>query len=268
MTIRTVIVDDEALARRRVARMLEAHDDIEVVAECAGGRDAVKTILDESPDLVFLDVQMPDLDGFEVVRELDQRALPAIVFVTAYDQYALRAFDACAVDYVMKPFDAERFSKAVDRALRWVGSPDRSGSDERLKRLLAEVLRNGGERGAGTTDASAGPARLDRFLVRRGKKTHFVRASEVDFIESDGNYLRLHVGPQNHLVRGTLNECAGRLDPKLFVRIHRRYVVNMDRVQDIQPWFGGDYVVQLNTGAKLRLSRTFRDQFQERMLGG
>jgi two-component system, LytTR family, response regulator len=261
MTIRTIVVDDEALARRRITRMLREFPLIEVVGECSGGRDAVDAVRDQRPDLLFLDVQMPDLDGFEVLRALSGEPLPAVVFVTAYDRYALQAFEACAIDYVMKPFERDRFARAVDRAVRWIGAATPADVDDRVKRLLAEVVRTAG------TPTPPVQSSIDRFLVRRGNRTEFVRAADVDWIESDGNYLRLHVGSANHLVRGTIGECAERLDQRVFVRIHRRYIVNMDRVQTIQPWFGGDYVVQLRTGAKLRLSRTYRERFQGRMLG-
>jgi two-component system LytT family response regulator len=263
MMTRALVVDDEALARRRILRLLKEREDIEVVGECSGGHDAVAAINKLRPDLVFLDVQMPDLDGFEVLRTLGESELPAVVFVTAYDQYALRAFDACAVDYVLKPFQAERLTQAIDRALTWLEKGARGDNDDRLRRLLHDMLKN-------VSSAATAPAAgfLERFVVRRGNKTHYVRAAEVDWIESDGNYLRLHVDKASHLVRGTVTDAAGRLDPKRFVRIHRRYIVNADRVTEIQPWFGGDYVVLLSTGAKLRLSRTYRDQFQERMLGG
>jgi two-component system LytT family response regulator len=270
MTIRALVADDEAPARRRLVRLLTERDDVEIVAECSGGRSAVERARELEPDLLLLDVQMPDLDGFEVVEQLAGDPLPAVVFVTAYDQYALRAFESCAVDYVLKPFTPERLHRAVDRALRWTRS-ESSGDDEaRLRKLLREVL--GGERAAPTgdedhqrVDAPAGA--LDRFVVKRSGKLEFVRAADVDWIESDGNYLRLHVGQQSHLVRGTIASCAERLDPARFARVHRRYIVSLDQVKEIQPWFGGDYMVVLRTGHKLRMSRTFRERFMSRMFG-
>lgn len=254
-----LVVDDEALARRRVARLLQQRGDVDVIGECSGGRDAVEAITERKPRLVLLDVQMPDLDGFEVLRALGDTTLPAVIFVTAYDRYALRAFEASAVDYVLKPYEPERLNQAVDRALQWIGTNSSADNDDRLRRLLKEAIAAAGD---------ASPGHLERFVVKRGNKTTFVKADEVDWIESDGNYLRLHAGNNKHLVRGTIQECAERLDPRRFVRIHRRYIVNSGRVAEIQPWFGGDYVVQLTTGAKLRLSRTYREHFQSRMLGG
>jgi two-component system LytT family response regulator len=260
--IKVLIADDEPLARERLAGLLSSESDVELVAQARDGEEAATAIHDHSPDLVFLDVQMPDLDGFEVLKAADVERLPAVVFVTAYDKYALRAFEACAVDYLLKPYESDRFSQAVDRALRWIGQPDSAEQEERLRRLLQEVMH---DRAAAAPGAPEG--RLDRFMVKRGGRAHFVRAEDVDWIESDGNYVSLHVGPHSHLVRGTIIACAQRLDPRRFVRIHRRYIVNIDRVKEIQPWFGGDYIVLLHNGHKLRLSRNFRGQFQSRMLG-
>ena len=264
--IRALIVDDEALARRRVARLLAERDDVEIVGECSGGEAAVEAIRRARPDLVFLDVQMPDLDGFGVLQRLNGDHTPTVIFVTAYDQYALRAFEACAVDYLLKPYEPDRFSQAVDRAVQWIAKGSATDQDERLKRLLREVLQS---QPAVSSDgpAAAAEGRLDRFMVKRDGRSQFVRAADVDWIESDGNYVNLHVGKQSHLVRGTIAACAERLDPRQFIRIHRRYIVNMERVKEVQPWFGGDYIVLLNDGHKLRLSRNFRVDFQSRMLG-
>lgn len=265
MSIRAIVVDDEAVARRRVIRLLSEQEDIEVVAEASGGRAALESIQRLRPDLVFLDVQMPDIDGFEVLRQLESEKLPVIVFVTAYDQYALRAFEASAVDYLLKPYDPDRFSQAVDRAVRWIAADkgQNAEADERLRSLLREVVRTQ----QGTTESVATQSPLDRFMVKRQGRAQFIRAEEVDWIESDGNYVRIHVGQASHLVRGTIASCADRLDPRQFVRVHRRYIVNIDRVAEVQPWFGGDYLILLRDGHKLRLSRNFRQHFQSRMLG-
>ena len=264
MTISALVVDDEAVARRRVVRLLGDRRDVRVVGECSGGGGAVEAIGTLRPQLVFLDVQMPDLDGFEVLRRVEVDELPAVIFVTAYDQYALRAFEASAVDYLLKPYSPDRFNQAVDRALRWIAR-DAGEEERRLKRLLADLIRAEGGGSGAAEEGSTG--RLDRFLVKRRGVGQFVKAADVDWIEADGNYVRLHVGPANHLVRGTITRCAARLDPRQFVRIHRRFIVNIDRVREIQPWFGGDYVVLLHDGRKLRLSRNFREEFRSRMLG-
>ena len=263
MTIRTILVDDEGIARRRLRRLLAPHHDIVVVAECSGGRAAVEEIGKENPDLVFLDVQMPDLDGFGVLREIAGTPLPSVVFVTAYDQYALNAFEASAIDYLLKPYTTQRFTQALERARKWIASTNGSDGDERLKRLIRDVLhedRNG-------TATESDPKKLDRFVAKRQGRTQFVRADEVDWIESDGNYIRLHAGTASHLVRGTIATCEERLDSKRFVRVHRRYIVNMERIREVQPWFGGDYVILLKNGQQVRLSRTYREHFQSRMRG-
>ena len=270
MSARALIVDDEAVARRRVARLLAERDDVSVVGECSGGEAAVEAINRLQPDLVFLDVQMPDLDGFAVLRRIDPARLPAVIFVTAFDQYALRAFEACAIDYLLKPYEADRFAQAVDRALQWIAKGTPSEQEERIKRLLREALQERSAAAASdpTSGGLAAPGgRIDRFMVKRGGKAQFVKATDVDWLESDGNYVNLHVGKQAHLVRGTIAACAERLDPRQFVRIHRRYIVNIERVKEVQPWFGGDYVILLEDGHKLRLSRNFREHFQSRMLG-
>jgi len=263
-----LVVDDEAVARRRVIRLLAEREDIDVVGECSGGEAAVEAINRLRPDVVFLDVQMPDLDGFGVLRQVDPERMPAVVFVTAYDQYALRAFEACAIDYLLKPYEPDRFSQAVDRALQWAAKGEDSEQDERLRRLLREVIQSQPAGESASADVAGASGRLDRFMVKRGGRSTFVRAVDVDWLESDGNYVNLHVGKQSHLVRGTIASCAERLDPRKFIRIHRRYIVNIDRVKEVQPWFGGDYVILLEDGHKLRLSRNFREHFQSRMLGG
>lgn len=274
MKMRTLIVDDEAVARRRIARLLAERDDIEVLGECYGGKAAVQDITRLRPDLVFLDVQMPDMDGFEVLRSLEQDELPAVIFVTAYDKYALQAFDAAAVDYLLKPFEPDRFSEAVDRAVRWRRAEHAGAGDERLTRLLREVIQreqqSPAEPSADAVPEASSPVPrrpLDRFMVKHRGRTEFVRVTDVDWIESDGNYIQLHVGQTKHLVRSTITACADRLDARQFVRVHRRYIVNTDRIKEIQPWFGGDHVIVLTTGQRVRLSRNYRVHFENRMLG-
>lgn len=264
MTTRVVVADDEAVARRRLLRFLAERDDIEVVAECSGGRAAVDAINRLAPDVVLLDVQMPDLDGFEVLALLDLEKVPAIVFVTAHDQYALQAFEAAAVDYLLKPYEPERFHQAVDRAIRSSESVPRGDMEAQLRRLLDGIRA---ERQMAPEDVPT-TGRLDRFMVKRRDRTQFIRASDVDWLEADGNYVRLHVGTANHLVRATIASCEDRLDPKMFVRTHRRFIVNIERIKEVQPWFGGDYVIVLQSGHKVRLSRSFRERFQARMVGG
>jgi two-component system, LytTR family, response regulator len=262
--ITVLVADDEPLARRRLLRLLRAAPDIEVVAECKGGRSAVEQILARSPDLVFLDIQMPDLDGFGVIAEVGADRMPAVVFVTAYDQYALRAFEVHAFDYLLKPFEGERFDGALARVRAHLNARRREEypGEEQLRRLLAEVLGRDGESGA----KPASPY-FERVAVKSDGGTRILQIADVDWFETDGNYVRLHVGKSSYLIRSTATRLQEELDPDRFARIHRRYLVNLDRVVGLEPWFGGDAVVLLRDGTKLRLSRNFREAFLARMLG-
>jgi two-component system LytT family response regulator len=258
--ITVIVVDDENIARRRLVRLLEETAEAKVVAECAGGRDAVGRIAELQPEMVFLDVQMPDLDGFGVLQALDGVALPAIVFVTAFDQYAVRAFDVHAVDYLLKPYDTARFREAFLRAKERIETRARDDEDGRLRALLRDYLAEDGH-------AASGREFLDRVAVKVEGVLRIVRTTDIDWWETDGNYVRLHVGPANHLIRATATSIESQLDPRQFLRIHRRYIVNIDRVVEVQPWFGGDSIVLLRNGAKLRLSRTYRERLHSRLLG-
>jgi two-component system LytT family response regulator len=260
-----VVVDDEPLARRRLARLLKKDASIEVVAQCAGGRAAVDAIREQRPDLVFLDIQMPDLDGFGVVEAIGPARMPAVVFVTAYDEYALRAFDVHAVDYLLKPYDEERFETALARARaraegRGEGRGGLGEEEARLRALLREMVA------AAAGGAAPRPRYPDRLAVRTTESTRILQVADVDWFETYGNYVRVHVGAAKYLIRSTATRLMDELDPHRFARIHRRYLVNLDRVVEIQPWFGGDAVVVLRDGTKLRLSRFYKDAFNARML--
>ena len=259
MKIRTVVVDDEPLARRRLARLLESDESVEVVGVCANGRDAVKTVREAKPDLLFLDVQMPEMDGFGVLQALGGEALPQVVFVTAYDQYAIQAFEVHALDYLLKPYTPARLSAAVQRAARQIQQPRATPAD-RLAELLEHLERERrelGERLAGAPPPQ--PAQTTRLLVKNGERMFFVPVEKIDWLEAEGNYVRLHCGREAHLVRATLSGMEEQLDPRRFTRIHRSTIVNLDRVKEVRPWFAGDYLVKLHDGAELRLSRRYRD---------
>jgi len=253
-----IVADDEKLARRRLVRLIEETGDAEVVAACAGGREAVEQTIALQPRLLFLDVQMPDLDGFGVLRELAGRASPATVFVTAFDQYAVRAFEVHAVDYLLKPFDTARFKDAFARAKDRVSSRARNGTaeDDRMRALLADYIANAQQ-----------PSKqvLDRVAVRTDGVLRVIRTTDVDWLETDGNYIRLHVGGANHLLRMTAAAIEPQLDPRAFIRVHRRYIVNVDRIVEVQPWFAGDAILVLKNGAKLRVSRTYRERLHARL---
>jgi two-component system LytT family response regulator len=271
-TVTVLVADDEPLARRRLLRLLRAESGVEVVAECKGGRSAVEQILARQPDLVFLDIQMPDLDGFGVIAEVGPDRMPSIVFVTAFDQYALRAFEVHALDYLLKPFEADRFHNALVRARAHL-SPSRDVAypgEDRLRRLLSEVL-GGGATGGGARDAESATRSTSPFFERVAVKTdgatRILQIADVDWFETDGNYVRVHVGKNTYLIRTTANRLQEELDPRRFARIHRRFLVNVDRVVGLEPWFGGDAIVLLRDGSKLRLSRNYREGFLALMLG-
>ena len=247
--IRTLIVDDEPLCRERLRTLLEGDADVAVVGECGDGAEAVAALREGGCDLVFLDVQMPILDGLEVVEAVGPGRMPTVVFVTAYDRYALRAFEVQALDYLLKPFDRERFDKALARAKAHVRR-DRSAE---ASRQLLDLLK----------EARPGPRHLERLVIKSGGRIFFLKAEEIDWIEAAGNYLRLHAAGETHLLRETMNALEERLDPARFLRIHRSTMVNIERVKEIQPLFHGDYVVLLRDGTELTLSRTYRQRVQE-----
>ena len=249
MKIRTLIVDDESLARERLRQLLQDDPEIEIAGECADGREAVIAIRKELPDLLFLDIQMPELDGFGVLEAVRAAPAPVIVFVTAYDKFALRAFEVHAVDYLLKPYDRERFMTALRRAVEQVKHREGSGIDERQKALLAEWK------------SVSKPS--DRLAVKSGGRVVFVRINDIEWIEAAHNYIELHVDKETHLVRQTLDAIEARLSPDRFVRISRSVIVNIERIRELQPLFRGDYALTLQNGTKLTLSRRYRDKLQQ-----
>jgi len=248
---RVLIVDDEPLARERLRTLLQEEPGFEIVGEAGDGTTGAESILALQPDLVFLDVQMPGADGFDVIDAVGPDKMPFVVFVTAYDRYALRAFDVHALDYLLKPFDRERFKQALVRARQQL---DRNGNGEIERRLAAIV-----------NDLRPSRTRTDRFVVKSGGRIFFVRTGEIDWIEAAGNYVKLHVGNDSHLIRETMNAVETKLSPELFVRIHRCHIVNIEQVRELQPWFNGEYVVFLKNGTRLTLSRGYRERLQERV---
>jgi two-component system LytT family response regulator len=248
---RVLIVDDEPLARERLRTLLQEEPGFEIVGEAGDGTTGAESILALQPDLVFLDVQMPGADGFDVIEAVGADKMPFVVFVTAYDRYALRAFDVHALDYLLKPFDRERFKQALARARQQL---DRNGNGEIERRLAAIV-----------SDLRPAKAKTDRFVVKSGGRIFFVRTGEIDWIEAAGNYVKLHVGNDSHLIRETMNAVESKLTPEVFVRIHRCHIVNIEQVRELQPWFNGEYVVFLKNGTRLTLSRGYRERLQERV---
>ncbi len=273
-----VIVDDEELARVRLNRLLSKESGIEVLADADSGRAAVEAIRRERPDVVFLDVQMPDTDGFGVIAELGDEFTGQVVFVTAFDVHAVRAFAVSAVDYLLKPVAADRLHAAIERARSVIAQQTVA---KRYAEVLAVVQKPVGAATtpapstAGTSDGgtldlpdaqTGGPT--ERFLVKSANRAVLVKAVDVDWFEAEANYVRLHVGTQRHLIRATLSSLDASLDATRFVRIHRTTIVNLDRVKEIQPWFSGDHVVVLTDGTKLRMSRSYAGRLMSRVRAG
>ncbi|MGH9753130.1 MAG: LytR/AlgR family response regulator transcription factor [Blastocatellia bacterium] len=249
--IRALIVDDEPLARSMTRRMLDGHSNIELVGESESGEEAVTAIRTLKPDLVFLDVQMPGLDGFAVIEALAPERLPQIIFITAYDQYAVRAFEVHALDYLLKPFDYERFEQALRRAIRQIETEQSGKLNERILSLLAE----------------RGPRYLERFIIKAEGRVFFLKADEIEWIEAEGNYVMLHASGKGHLFREAISSLENKLDPRKFQRIGRSAIVNLDSIRELQPWFRGDYRIILHDGTELKLSHRFRDNLNK-YLGG
>lgn len=250
--IRTLIVDDEPTARRGVRLLLERDAAVEIVGEAAGGTEAAELMRREKPDLVFLDVQMPGCDGFEALTKLDPGSAPAVVFVTAYDEHALRAFEVNAVDYLLKPYDDVRFGAALHRAKDEVRRRQADSVNARLTQLLDYLQKNGAAR----KEEAAG----DRILVKSSGEIFFLKAEEIDWIEAEGDYMKFHVSGRTHLMRETMARLEARLDGKRFIRIHRSTIVNIDRLRKLSPSFAGEYAVILHDGTKLKLSRGYHER--------
>jgi len=250
--IRALIVDDETLGRKRIRTMLRGDTEIEVVGECADGQSAVAAVEEQAPDLIFLDVQMPGMDGFAVLAALPAgRPLPQVIFVTAYDQYAVRAFEVRALDYLLKPFDQKRFESAITRAKQQILAAPGDGLNQQALSLLEELKTK--------------PGPLSRLVIKTGERMFFLKTEDIDWIQAEDNYVRLHTGKQSYLLRETLSNLEGQLDPKRFLRIHRSTMVNIDRIQELQPWFNREFRVVLTDGTQLAMSRRYRERLPERL---
>jgi two-component system LytT family response regulator len=247
--IRVLIVDDEPLARKRLRELLKDDSEIVIVGECANGAETLSATREVAPDLIFLDVQMPGIDGLAVSESLNGSGSPLVVFVTAYEQYAVRAFDAQAVDYLLKPFDRARFTRALGRAKERLREKDRYDVNRRILGLLSEIKDK--------------PQYLDRLVIKNNDRVFVLKTDEIDWIEAEGNYVRIHFGKQSSLMRETLTRLAEQLDPRKFPRIHRSRLVNIDHIQELQPWSHRDWRIILRSGAELRLSRNYRDRLHQ-----
>ncbi|MEW6213263.1 MAG: LytTR family DNA-binding domain-containing protein, partial [Acidobacteriota bacterium] len=236
------------LARERIRSLIEERGDIEIICECRDGKEAVAAIADQRPDLVFLDIQMPEIDGFEVIASIGDERLPAIIFITAFDEYAIRAFEVNAIDYLLKPINPARFEKAVERAIDRLSWREKNESDKTVRDFIERLQA---ERGY-----------MSRFVVRNQSKLYFIRASDVDWIDSAANYARLHVSGKEHLVRETLKSIEARLNPEIFIRVHRSAIINVERIASVESHFHGEYIVTMCDGAKLTTSRTHSDKLR------
>jgi two-component system, LytTR family, response regulator len=251
--IRALIVDDEPLAREGMRLHLGEHSEIEVIGESDDGATAVMMIRDVKPDLVFLDVQMSGLDGFGVLRAIGTEHMPIVVFVTAYDQFALQAFEAHAIDYLLKPIDPDRLDTALERVRNQLEGQARRDRDDRVLSLLSQV---GGQ-----------PRFIERLVTRSDGKIRIIRVDDIDYIEAAGNYAKIHVGGKMHLVREGMNSLESKLDPAKFLRVHRSVIVRIDRIKELESLYQGDYVVVLHDGTRLTTGRKYRDAIQEFIRG-
>jgi two-component system LytT family response regulator len=249
MKIRTLIVDDELLARNLIRKLLEAESGFEIVGECADGLEAVSAIQKLQPDLMFLDVQMPELGGFEVLKRIDSAQMPVVVFVTAYDTFALKAFEAHALDYLLKPLEQERFSQTLARVNVYLKGRQGGMVQERLLHLLNEIVPQ--------------PKTISRLAMKSGGRVVFLKVGEIDSIVAAGNYLEVRAGRECHLLRGRLSELERQLRPEQFFRIHRSTIVNLDRVKEFHPLLKGEGVVVMRDGSRFSASRSYSQKLQE-----
>jgi two-component system LytT family response regulator len=262
--IRTLVVDDEPTARRGMRLLLGRDPEITIIGEATTGREAVRRITEDRPDLVLLDVQMPEMDGFKVLEAVPPAHLPSVIFVTAYDQHALRAFEINAIDYLLKPYDDERFAAALHRAKTEIFRRQTEELSARLSNLL-KYLRGSEPKPGRKSErpAEEGSERPDRILLKSGGDIYFLKAGEIDWIEAEGDYMKFHAGGRTHLLRDTMASLEARLDAARFIRIHRSTIVNIDRVKKLSPSFAGDYAVVLQDGTKLKLSRGYHERLQQ-----
>jgi two-component system LytT family response regulator len=254
--IRTLVVEDQLLAREHLVGWLNAESDVDVVGACSGGWQAIEAIRSLRPDLVLLDLDLPDIDGFRVIEEVGAEAMPTTIFVTAFDEFAVRAFEVHAFDYLLKPFGKERLHDALERARLHLGTERES---ELARRLMALVH-------------DARPARPSanggRFLVKSGGRILFVPFSDIDFVEADGNYVRIHAGARSHVIRETMQSVEQRLAEQRFARVHRSRIVNLDRITELRARGNGEYELVLRDGSRFRVGRAYRDLLQERLKAG
>jgi two-component system LytT family response regulator len=242
-TVRSLIVDDEPLARQRIRGFIKNDNRLKIVGECTNGIQAINAIIKLKPNLIFLDIQIPGMNGFEVIQAVGAENMPPVIFVTAYDRYAIKAFEVHAIDYLLKPYEKGRFEIALERGIRAASSRRKGVTTKKIGALVDKILE---ERNI-----------PERILVKSSDRISIVEVGQIDWIESAGNYVQIHLGKVTHLLRDTMKNMERRLDPKLFARIQRKIIVNMGRIKELRPLLHGDYVVVLHDGVRLRLSRQY-----------
>jgi len=247
--IRAIIVDDEPLARKFLRQMLQDDPDTEIIAECGSGYEALPAIRKLQPDLLFLDIQMPEMDGFAILQALDQQRMPLVVFVTAYDQYAMRAFEVHALDYLLKPFDDQKFERTMKRVKAQIRGKERERTDSQMLAFLKELK-----------DKSS---YLERISIKTADRITLLRVEEIDWIEADDNYVQIHAGKSSHQLRETITNLERQLNPAKFLRIHRSSIVNLERIESLEQMFHGEYRVILKNGSELTLSRRYREKARQ-----
>ena len=249
MNITALIIDDEPLARDKIRRLLRTETDIKIIGEAMSGAEAVELIERLKPDLVFLDIQMPEMNGFEVLQTIENNKMPAVIFVTAYDKYAIKAFEIHALDYLLKPFDSERLQSALNRVRQYLEARNHGIFDEKLLSLLS--------------DLKAEKDYPRRFVLKTAGRVFFIKTSDIDWIEAAGNYVKLHTGKDAHLLRETMNKTEAKLNPEKFLRIHRSSLVNIEKIKELNPLFNGDYIVIMQDKTELTLSRNYHDRLRQ-----
>lgn len=253
MKIRALVVDDMALARKRIKECLALDQEIEIVGESVNGQQAIRAIRELAPDLVFLDVQMPKISGFDVVEAVGVEQMPIVIFVTAYDEFALHAFDVNAIGYLLKPFEEDRFIRVLEIAKRQIKGNLHKGSEDRLYQLIKEVKNE--------------PKYVKRLALKLGESSNILLTDEIDWISAAGNYVELHIGRNKYLYREQMNQLEQKLDPDKFVRVHRSTIVNIDRIKTLHPLFNKDYLIILKDGTELNLSRTYHKRLSSLLAG-
>lgn len=247
--IRVIIVDDEPLAREGLRMRLEHESDVEVIGECSNGREAILAIERDRPDLAFLDVQMPRFGGFDVIKTVGADRMPYVIFITAYDEYAFRAFEVHALDYLLKPVDGYRFKAAIERARNQIRADSIETLNQKLRHLVADL---------GTEKKH-----IERVAIKSNGRVLLLAVDEIDWVEAADNYVKLHAGRESHLLHATMSSLESKLDPRIFLRIHRSTIVNISRIRELHPMFHGEYKVVLKNGAQLTSGRSYRSKLQQ-----